>query len=193
MDGFISVRNLPIAVIRLRPHLIPNMQLLALGALVATVSVVTSSAIPSKHVTIHHLTPRAVDVPAEWEKAWCKGGKLSQAMIRNEAEAAAYVAPVRSPWDGDLVQQFRIWGYREIENHRSDLCDFADQNLERAFTELGIDTASSVDGGPNQCYYVEHKYGPTVQRPPTGQWPDPNQQYYMVDTKRYRVSKSTPH
>ena len=193
MDGFISVRNLPIAVIRLRPHLIPNMQLLALGALVATVSVVTSSAIPSKHVTIHHLTHRAVDVPAEWEKAWCKGGKLSQAMIRNEAEAAAYVTPVRSPWDGDLVQQFRVWGYREIENYRSDLCDFADQNLKRAFTELGIETASSVDGGPNQCYYVEHKYGPTVQRPPTGQWPDPSQQYYMVDTKRYRVSKPSPH
>lgn len=161
-------------------------------AFVTALSFVAGSAIPSNHVTgpLHHLKPRALNVAAEWEKAWCKGGKLSQAMIKSEAQAAAYVTPVRSPWDGDLVQQFKTWGYREIENHRSDLCDFGpDQhNIKRAFTELGIETASSADGGPNHCYYVEHKYGPTVQRPPDGQWPDPNQQYYMVGEKRYRVS-----
>ena len=44
---------------------------------------------------------------AEWEKAWCKGGKFSQALIRSEDQAAAYVTPVRSPWDGNLIQQFR--------------------------------------------------------------------------------------
>jgi|SRR5690242_854005 len=155
------------------------------SALLAVLSLVNSSAIPT-----HRIQPRAVNVPAEWEKAWCKGSKLSQAMIKDEAAAAAYVTPVRSPWDGTLVQQFRTWGYREIEHHRSELCDFGpDQhNLQRAFAELGIETASSADGGPNLCFYVEHKYGPTVQRPPNGQWPEPNQQYYMVDNKRFRVS-----
>ena len=168
------------------------MKLLFSTCLFALLSVATSSAIPARYVTrsSNHLKPRAVDLPAEWEKAWCKGGKFSQAMIKNEDQAAAYVTPVRSPWDGDLVQQFRIWGYREIENYRSELCDFgpSQHNLKRAFTELGIETASSVDGGPNHCFYVEHKYGPTVQRPPNGQWPDPNQQYYKVGDKRYRVS-----
>jgi hypothetical protein len=116
-------------------------------------------------------------------------------MVKNEDAAAAYMTPVRSPWDGGLVQQFRTWGYREIENHRSELCDFGpDQhNLQRAFAELGIGTASSADGGPNHCFYVEHKYGPTVQRPPSGQWPEPNQQYYMVGPKRYRVSRQLSH
>ncbi|KAF9693177.1 hypothetical protein EKO04_008813 [Ascochyta lentis] len=165
--------------------------MLALVVFIAILSVVASSTIPFHHVT-QSLSPRAIDVSAEWEKAWCKGSKLSQAMIKSEAEAAAYVTPVRSPWDGDLVQQFRKWGYRELENHRSELCDFGpDQhNLKRAFTELGIETASSVDGGPNHCFYVEHKYGPTVQRPPDGQWPEPNQQYYMVGEKRYRETQA---
>lgn len=149
-----------------------------------------SSAIPPQHVAQPStLQPRTIDVPATWEAAWCRGSKLSQAMIKDEPQAAAYITPARSPWDGDLAQEFRIWGYREIKDHRSELCDFGpDQhNLERAFAELGIATASSVDGGPNHCFYVEHKYGATVQRPPNGQWPDPNQQYYMVGERRFRV------
>ncbi|KAJ4376870.1 hypothetical protein N0V86_006306 [Didymella sp. IMI 355093] len=113
-------------------------------------------------------------------------------MVKNEDVTAAYVTPVRSPWDGGLVQQFRTWGYREIENRRSELCDFGpDQhNLQRAFAELEIGTASSADGGPNHCFYVEHKYGPTVQRPSSGKWPEPNQQYYMVGPKRYRETEA---
>ncbi|KAF1361444.1 hypothetical protein EJ07DRAFT_164491 [Lizonia empirigonia] len=113
-------------------------------------------------------------------------------MIKSESQAAPYIFPVRSPWDGDLVQEFQKWGYREIENHRSNLCDFGpdEHNLKRAFTELGIETASSADGGPNHCYYVEHKYAPTVQRPPDGPWPEPSQQYYVVDGKRYRETQA---
>lgn len=160
-------------------------------SLLSFLPAVLSSAIPAEYTTrsAQHFEPRAVNIAAEWDKAWCRGGKFTQAMIKNEEAAAAYVMPVRSPWDGDLVQQFRTWGYREIENHRSDLCDFGpDQhNLKRAFTELGIETTSSADGGPKHCFYVEHKYGSTVQRPPSGQWPDPDQQYYMVGVKRYRV------
>lgn len=171
--------------------------MLILAALVPILSVTATSAVPQHDVTkqLHHLRSRAVNVPVEWGKSWCKGGKLAQAMIKSESQAAPYISPVRSPWDGDLVEDLQKWGYREIENHRSNLCDFGtDQhNLKRAFTELGIETASSADGGPNYCYYVEHMYGPTVQRPPDGAWPEPSQQYYVVDGKRYRVSLDPAH
>jgi hypothetical protein len=190
--GNISV---PSKFISLRPprltltsfHYARNMKVSYTTFFFTILSVALSSAIPAQHV--HRLQSRAVDVKAEWTKAWCKGSKFAQAMIKNEDAAAAYVTPVRSAWDGELVQQFRTWGYREIENHRSELCDFGkDQHiLQRAFAELGIGTASSVDSGPNHCFHVEHKYGPTVQRPPSGQWPEPSQQYYMVGDKKYRV------
>lgn len=128
--------------------------------------------------SIHHLQPRAVDIKSEWRKAWCKGGKLAQAMIKNGDATGQYITPVRSTWDGHLGQHFRTWGYCEIKSHRSELCDFGkDQHvLQRAFAEFGIGTASSIDGGPNHCLYVKHKYGPTVQRPPNGQWPELSQQ-----------------
>lgn len=155
-------------------------------------SIAISSTIPQWHATQSStIQRRAIDIPAEWEKAWCRGSKLSFAMIKNEQQAAAYVTPVRSPWDGDLVRDFRTWGYREIKDHRSELCDFGpDQHdLKRAFGELGIGTASSIDGGPNHCYYVEHQYGSAVERPPN-RWPDPDDQYYIVGEKRYRVSSN---
>lgn len=161
--------------------------------LIILLSIVGGSVIPTHHVTQapKHLQLR-FDTHAEWETAWCKGAKLALATIKNEDQAAAYIMPVRSPWDGDLKEDFRTWGYREIPNHQSQMCDFGPEqhNLERAFAELGIGTASSVDGGPNHYFYVEHKYGSAVQRLPNGQWPDPDQQYYMVGNKRYRVSCS---
>ena len=156
-------------------------------------SIVSSSVIPTQVLEVQKdLQPRFIDTPAEWEKAWCKGAKLALATIKNEDQAAAYIMPVRSPWDGDLREDFRTWGYREIPDYQSQMCDFGPEqhNLERAFAELRIGTTSSVDGGPNHCFYVEHKYGSAVQRPPNGLWPEPAQQYYMVGNKRYRVSCS---
>ncbi|KAF1923315.1 uncharacterized protein M421DRAFT_407167, partial [Didymella exigua CBS 183.55] len=68
-------------------------------------------------------------------------------------------------------------------------CDFGtDQhNLKRAFTELGIETASSVDGGPNQCFYVEHMYGAKVLMS-TRSTPPLREQGYWVDDRRYRMT-----
>jgi hypothetical protein len=137
-----------------------------------------------------HLQPRAVDVRAEWDKALCKGAKLHQGTLKSEAQAASFVTPVRSPWDGDLAAEFRTWGYREIPGYRADLCDFGKDMhvLQRAFGELGISTLSSVDGGPNTCYHIEHKYGPTVELDQNRQWPDPSNQYYTAGGRRMRVS-----
>ena len=78
-------------------------------------SIVSSSVIPTQVLEVQKdLQPRFIDTPAEWEKAWCKGAKLALATIKNEDQAAAYIMPVRSPWDGDLREDFRTWGYREI-------------------------------------------------------------------------------
>jgi hypothetical protein len=94
------------------------------------------------------LYQRAPAVKAAYDTAWCKGSKLLLATLRPESSASTFVTPVRSPWDGDLAAAFSTWGYKEGPA-RDILCDFKDQNLARAFKDLGIETASSADGGPN--------------------------------------------
>lgn len=138
----------------------------------------------------YKLSRRAVDVEAWWQKAFCRGSQFSMAMIKNEAQARPYCTPVRSPWDGDLKEAFATWNYREVPGHRANLCDFGrgGQELQRAFAELGIGTASSEDGGPNQCFYIEHMYGPNTIPQQDGSWPPPSHQYYMVGKTKYRVS-----
>jgi hypothetical protein len=116
------------------------MKLLYAPFLYLILSIVASSVIPTHHVfhAPKYLQPRFINTPAEWEKAWCKGEKLALATITNEDQAAAYITPVRSPWDGDLKEDFRTWGYREIPDHQSQMCDFGPEQhkLERAFAEL---------------------------------------------------------
>jgi hypothetical protein len=139
----------------------------------------------------HHLSPRAIDLSAEWEKAWCKGSKLSLGMIKSEAAASSFITPVRSRWDGDLATDFRTWVYRELPGHRDDLCNFgaSQHNLQRAFADIGIETTSSVEGGPNRCFHVEHQYGPAVEREPSGEWPEVGKQWYRVGDRRLRVRR----
>lgn len=120
--------------------------------------------------------PGAVNVDAAWETAWCKGTKLALAMLKPEASAASYITPIRSPWDGTLAADFATWGYREIDNYRNLLCDFSGSvnNLERAFAELTIGTASADKGGPSKCFHVEYQYGPTVELDRKGKKPAPD-------------------
>jgi hypothetical protein len=138
----------------------------------------------------YHLNHRAVDVHTEWSKALCKGIRLTQAMIVTEEKALEFVTPVRSQWTGDLVEEFKTWGYREMPGARDLRCDFGPEthDLERAFKAMGIDTRSSSEGGPNVCYHIEHLYGPAVIKKPDGRWPKPEEQTYKVNRKEYRVS-----
>jgi hypothetical protein len=171
------------------------MKVLLLTLLIAITSIAAFPATSPNPIHLTpQLTPRAINLAAEWEKAWCKGSTLTHAMLKPESLAAAHITPVRSPWDGDLVQAFRTWGYREIANHRSELCDFGPggHELQRAFAQLGIGTAAKVDGGPNECFYVEHRYGDAVERLPGGEWPELGEQWYVVGGKRYRVSTPFP-
>ena len=141
-------------------------------------------------VDIHHLQSRAVNVEAEWSKALCKGVRLTQGMLVSEKKAAEFVTPVRSQWSGDLVQEFRTWGYRELTGARDSRCNFGPETheLQRAFAAMGIDPRPSSEGGPNVCFHVEHVYGPAVIMKPDGRWPKPEQQTYKVAEKVYRVS-----
>jgi hypothetical protein len=141
-------------------------------------------------VGVHHLQSRAINLQVEWSKALCKGVRLTQGMIVDEKKAAEFVTPVRSQWGGDLVQEFRTWGYREVPGARDSRCDFGPDvhELQRAFATMGIDPRPASDGGPNVCYHVEHMYGPAVIRNPDGGWPKPEEQTYRVAEKVYRVS-----
>jgi len=147
-------------------------------------------------VSSHRLRSRAFDLPFEWNKAWCKGGKLLQAMIKDEAQATPFVDPVRSKWDGDLRSPFRTWGYNEVTEEYDYLCYFGPgikggHNVQRAFEELGIGIESSSKGGPNQCFHIEHMNGPTVIRPPSNEMPPEDDQFYNAGGRRLKVGKST--
>jgi hypothetical protein len=133
---------------------------------------------------------RRVDLAFEWNKAWCKGAKLAQAMIKSEAQVGTCIDPARSPWDGDLVSAFAAWGYGELPHYRDGLCDFGkgQHELQRAFAEMGIGTQSAADGGPNICYHVEHQNGPSVERDPSGEFPPMHRQFYLAKERRLRVS-----
>lgn len=137
------------------------------------------------------IRPRAADVPAKWTKAVCKGLKLSLAMSKTEIEAPAYVSPMPGIWDGNLVAEFKKWGYRENSDEHGYLCDF-DKHLNTSFAEqnLNINTRSSSNGGNNISYSVEHEYGDSVIKDANGEFPDPADQYNMVGELRLKVRLS---
>lgn len=140
----------------------------------------------------HRATARAVDAGVEYAKATCKGIRITQGMIVIEEKATKHVTPVRSQWPGDLVNELRLWGYREMPGSRDMKCGLGPNmhDLGRAFKEMGIDPRSSFDGGPNVCYHIEHLYGPAVIKKPDGGWPIPGEQTYKVDGKVYKASHS---
>lgn len=82
-----------------------------------------------------------------------------------------------------------------MPGHRDDLCDFrpAGDDIARAFGELGIETGAARDGGPNLCFHVEHKFGPTVERDGEGRWPGVGEQWYRADGRRLRIRNLSLH
>lgn len=131
--------------------------------------------------------PRPGDI---WGQAVCKGQKLLMACTHDAEIASRFVTPINSPWDGDLVEALKTWGYNDDSDARDvDAgCDFEAIQLERAFEELEIDPRPESRQGSNKCYRYVHKDGPAVQRGPDGQLPPIEQQTYMVDGKSYRES-----
>jgi hypothetical protein len=137
-----------------------------------------------------------IDIAVVYHKATCKGQKLLAATTSPRNAAAAYVNPIDSPWTNPIQQDLATWGYK-IETDdgtpgwrasHPDECEFEHSHkLKTMFDDLGIDTRSTYQNGPNRCYFVNHKDGPAVQRDQRGSLPPVNQQWYNVNGKQYRV------
>ncbi|KAF1915787.1 hypothetical protein BDU57DRAFT_450258 [Ampelomyces quisqualis] len=116
-------------------------------------------------------------------------------MTLDREDAARHVTPLDSPWDGDLVEEMKTWGYKDMtdEDDVEEHCDFLlGHYLEHAFEALGISTKPAKDGGPNKCYKMVHRDGPAVLKtpPPDERLPDVEKQKYVVNGKEYRVTNA---
>ncbi|KAJ4316919.1 Mitochondrial import inner membrane translocase subunit tim8 [Neodidymelliopsis sp. IMI 364377] len=100
-----------------------------------------------------------------------------------------------SPFDGDLISKLREWGYNDNTPAMQKLHDLecnmnsaSGHMLSKVFLDLGLDTKSKNNGGPNQCFQIEHFDGPTVIKDPDGSVPPKSSQYYEVCKVQYRVT-----
>lgn len=135
-----------------------------------------------------------------WDKAKELGRKLRIGMIKDDKEAAQLFDPnsktVQSVFDGDLKETLEKWGYNEPPPEKTKIdkeCDFdAYHHIKTAFDDLGIDTRSKGNGGPNECFEIDHANGPKVLRDENGQLPPVEKQKYIDEScgKEYRVSRS---
>lgn len=100
------------------------------------------------------------------------------------------IAPGPTP----IQQELETWGYKiETDNGTAewraiheDECEFEHSHkLKSMFDDLGIDTRSTYQNGPNRCYFVNHKDGPAVRRNNQGDLPPVNQQRYNANGKYY--------
>jgi hypothetical protein len=131
----------------------------------------------------------------KWSSSVVRGRKLVQAMKATDVVAATLFnlgETAESPFDGDGKQTFETWGYDESEKLQKDVdkeCDFENYHkIKKTFAELGMDTKSKGNGGPNQCFVINHWDGPAVKRNWLGKLPEPKKQKYKVCETEYRVS-----
>lgn len=136
-------------------------------------------------------TPGVPDLASSWYKAWCRGSKLHLGMTYSADQAAKFVTPLTSPWNGAMREELRTWGYKDDSNADGvdGDCQFETKHsLKTAFDALGIDSQSQGQGGSNVCYRYTHFDGPTVIRSPNNELPPKQAQYYTVNNRQYRVS-----
>ena len=85
-------------------------------------------------------------------------------MRDSDAEAATIYGldtTAESPFDGDLIDKLREWGYNDnndaLAKQADPECNFESRDghmLKKAFGDLGIETKSKGQGGPNQCFLI---------------------------------------
>lgn len=141
----------------------------------------------------------------KWDKAVLSGRNLWAGMHSDDRKASFLfrtdphtsdptLQTVQSPYDGDMKELWKKWGYKEDDAGNAKIdkeCDFeAYHKLKRAFEELGVKTESKGKGGPNECVQVDHKDGPNVLRDADGKLPSIDEQKYVEEScgKEYRVS-----
>ncbi|KAF1360403.1 hypothetical protein EJ07DRAFT_114939 [Lizonia empirigonia] len=97
---------------------------------------------------------------------------------------------LQSPWDGDMKTELMTWGWLDsAENHKNAdyFCNF-EEEMGNMFKGLGVDGKSAEIGGPNHCFFLEHKNGPTVKLNNDGTLPEEANQKYKAEGKEYRVT-----
>ena len=144
------------------------------------------------------LVARVDDIEVIYHKATCKGQKLLSATTSPHEAAAAFVNPIDSPWTNPIQQELETWGYKiesddgtpQFRASHEDECEFEHSHkLKSMFDDLRIDTRSTYQGGPNRCYFINHKDGPAVRRDNQGDLPPVKQQWYKANDQYYRVGK----
>ncbi|KAH7079666.1 hypothetical protein FB567DRAFT_501906 [Paraphoma chrysanthemicola] len=102
-------------------------------------------------------------------------------------QAASFVTPLDSPWDGDLRAEMAKWGYMEHSRHQ--LCDFdLFWHMGGIFTFYGMDARPVFRGGPNKCFDVHH--GNPFLKDDQGRQVPVIDQTYTVDKKVYRATNA---
>jgi hypothetical protein len=127
---------------------------------------------------------------ALWTKSSCRGHALLVAMTLDEEASSRMLGwpYIQSPWDGSELGK---WGYSrdtQDEERNEYTCNFARYGMSPAFRDLNIDMRPAEHGGPNHCFSVQHRAGPSIKKLPDGTWPEMKDQWYEVDGVWYRVS-----
>jgi hypothetical protein len=137
--------------------------------------------------------------PSKFDKAVEIGRILDSAMKSKDSVARWFFKSYpnfqdtcQSPFDGDGREDLKKWGFDDSDALSDGIkndCDFDKyHNIKAAFDELGLDTRAKKDGGPNQCFKVNHRDGPAIKRKEDGTLPSEANQYYDVCGKEYRAS-----
>lgn len=138
-----------------------------------------------------------VSSDADWELYTRKGGALMCGLLGTDQTAGRLLNDKRTPpsaasaWQGDLKEELSWWYWHDVTSVR-DKCDFNDYfEFPFAMKSLGLNGISSLQGGDNVCYHVEHcdrnlkKDGESV--PSANQWYDVGEKSYRV---RYKPCSS---
>ena len=123
---------------------------------------------------------------ALWHAAKCKGAKLLFGTTQNAPEAARFVNPINSPWDGEMRHELAEWGWKDGVSDPDTECnvDF----LKTILGYLRTTTGSHLYGGPNYCFSVKHCDSDAILKDENGNMPPRNDQYYDYNGRLYRVS-----
>jgi hypothetical protein len=124
----------------------------------------------------------------KWTLSVQRGAKLLQGMKADDRAAAALYGlgeTAESPYDGDLRDTLASWGYNDNTEAMQKLhdkdCDMENGNkVKKCFDELGLGTKSKAQGGPNECFQLEHYDSPAVILKEDGSRPSEEKQTYKA-------------
>jgi hypothetical protein len=110
-----------------------------------------------------------------------------KASDKNAAALYSLGETAESHFDENLHDILDSWGWNDntepIQSKHDRECDVespTDNMLKSCFAELGLGTKSKGQGGPNECFRIEHFDGPAVILKEDGTRPEKKDQYYKA-------------